>query len=272
MKTIAHATIFLALVAACGGKPAQAPENAEEAGDGGAAAPDDKAQASEPGSSSASAASGGGTPAAGDEGAKAKTPCAGFEIPDLGSLLSQAACEIGPPKEGTTPKDLKGALDIKVQADSPKIAPGSTSTITVTFKNKGKTDLPLDFIVDPEPRFDFEVYSPKGSRVDAPQGNEPALPPEVANAAVPDPQIARVTLATNGTARLTLKWSAVKYKWASKERARGALPGQGYPKEPAGPLAKGKYVLRVIMPLTNVFEGADHEVSHPSIPVEVGKL
>ncbi len=69
-----------------------------------------------------------------------------------------------------------------------------------------------------------------------------------------------------------LKWNAVKYKWASKDRAKGALPGRGYPKDPAGPLAKGKYVLRVITPLTGVVEGSEHEVSQPKTPVEVGSL
>jgi hypothetical protein len=94
----------------------------------------------------------------------------------------------------------------------------------------------------------------------------------VANAPAVEPKVARVILATQGTARLTLKWNAITYKWASKDKAKGALPGEGYPKEPAGPLAKGKYVLRVITPLTGIFEGTDHEVSHPRTPVEVGNL
>jgi hypothetical protein len=64
----------------------------------------------------------------------------------------------------------------------------------------------------------------------------------------------------------------VKYKWASKERAKGALPGRGYPREPGGPLPKGKYVLKVITPLTDVNEGIDHEMSQPKTPIEVGKL
>jgi hypothetical protein len=89
---------------------------------------------------------------------------------------------------------------------------------------------------------------------------------------VPEPKVARVTLAPLGTARLVLKWNAVKYKWASKERAKGALPGRGYPRDPAGPLAKGTYVLRVITPLTGVFEGVDHEVSQPRVQVNVAPL
>jgi hypothetical protein len=267
MKTIAPVTLLLAWLAACGGKPAQSPENAEGS-DGGAAASASadtpaKAESPEPSSSA---------PVPGDEGSKKKTACAGLDIPDLASVLSQAACEVGAAKDGAQPKDMKDALEVKVQADSPKIAPGSSATITVTFHNKSKADLPLDFIVDPEPRFDFEVYTVKGSRVDAPKGKAPSLPPEVANAPAPDQKIARVTLATNGTARLTLKWDAVKYKWASKDRAKGALPGQGYPKDPAGPLTKGKYVLRVVMPLTGVAEGSEHEVSQPRVPVEVGTL
>ena len=187
------------------------------------------------------------------------------------SVLAQPECEVA----GANPneqKDLTGVLEVKAVPDSPRIAPGSTATITVTFKNKGKVDLPLSFVVDPEPRFDFELYTLKGARVDAPKGDAPELPPEVANAPAAEPKIARVTLVQQGTARLTLKWNAVKYKWASKERAKGALPGRGYPKEPAGPLPKGSYVLRVITPLTGVFEGGDHEVSQPRVQVTVAPM
>jgi len=159
-----------------------------------------------------------------------------------------------------------------VVPDSPRIAPGSTASITVIFKNKGKGDLPLSFVVDPEPRFDFAVYTLKGARVDAPKGSAPSLPPEVANASVPEPKVARITLPQQGTAKLTLKWNAVKYKWASKDRAKGALPGQGYPRDPAGPLPKGTYILRVITPLTNVFEGVDHDASQPRVQITVAPM
>jgi hypothetical protein len=81
-----------------------------------------------------------------------------------------------------------------------------------------------------------------------------------------------VTLATQGTAKLTIPWSAVKHKWASKERAKGAIPGHGYPVEPAGPLPKGKYVIRVVTPLTGVFEGGDHEISQPRGQIAVGGI
>jgi hypothetical protein len=62
----------------------------------------------------------------------------------------------------------------------------------------------------------------------------------------------------------------VKFKWASKDKAKGAMPGRGYPREPAGPIGKGKYVLRVITPLVGVSQGVDHEVSQPRTQVEVG--
>jgi hypothetical protein len=211
------------------------------------------------------------TAAPGDDKSKKPTPCGGFDIPDLVSVLSQAACEVQNPNTSDQP-DLKDKLEIKVMPDSPRIAPGSTSTVTVTFKNKGKGDLPLNFVVDPEPRFDFAVYTMKGARVDAPSGSAPSLPPEVANASVPEAKVARVVLAQQGTAKITLKWNAVKYKWASKDRAKGALPGQGYPRDPAGPLKKGTYILRVITPLTNVFEGVDHDASQPRVQITVAPM
>jgi hypothetical protein len=264
MKPVTVLAVLLAF-AACGGakKDAAEPGNAEEtaSAEGGAAEPPAIGD-STPTSS---------TPAPGDDTAKKSSPCSGFDIGDLAAVLSQAACEVANPNPNDQ-KDVKDVLEIKVVPDSPRIAPGSTATVTVTFKNKGKGELPLNFVVDPEPHFDFEVYSLKGGRIDAPKGSAPSLPPEVANAQAPEPKVARVTLAQQGTARLTLKWEAVKYKWASKDRAKGALPGRGYPKEKAGPIPKGTYILRVVTPLTNVFEGMDHDVSQPRVQITVAPM
>ncbi len=269
MKPTSCASLALLFVlAACGGKPAQEPENTEESassGEGGAAS----SEAPTPALPETPAATGGGKPVGGDDKPKEASPCGGFEINDLLSVISQAACEAPDTKAMSEQKEMKD-LAIKVVLDSPLVAPGSTAQVTITYQNKGKADLNLNFVVDPEPRFEFEAYTLKGARADNPPGAAPALPPEVTNAPAPEQKIAKVTLAPLGTAKLTLKWDAVKYKWASKERAKGALPGRGYPREPAGPLKKGKYVLRVVTPLTGVFEGADHEVSQPRTGLTIG--
>jgi hypothetical protein len=205
-----------------------------------------------------------------DDTEKRESPCSGAAIADLLASLSQASCELpanAPAPQQPTPKD---ALEVTVTPDQPKIFPGSTAKISVVFKNKGKTKLPLDFTVDPDPRFVFELYTPKGARVDKPPGNEPALPSEAADNPAPDPHTARITLFPNGTATLVLPWQAVRYKWASKEKAKGALPGRGYPREPAGPVPRGKFVLRVVTPLTNVEEGVEHELTQPRAKIEIG--
>jgi hypothetical protein len=207
-----------------------------------------------------------------DMGERKAMSCGGANIADLAAVLAQASCEVPNRKPDEPDVDVKDQLEIKVETDSPKVAPGASAKVTITFHNKGKKVLPLDFVVDPEPRFDFEVYTLKGSRVDKPAGDEPLLPPEVSNAAPPEKSMARVTLAPNGTATVTGSWSAVKYKWASKDKAKGASPGHGYPREPAGPIAKGKYVLRVITPLVGISEGVDHEISQPRTQVEIGSL
>jgi hypothetical protein len=254
---------LLVAVSACGGakKTADSPGHDEETSEGGAA--DVPAPADRPPS--------GGAHAPGDDAAKKPMPCSGLDIPDLAAALSQTACEVAKP-DPAGQKDLKDSLEIKVVPDSPRIAPGGTANVTVTFRNKGKGDLPLNFMIDPEPHFDFDVYTLKGARADAPPGAAPALPAGVASAEASEPKVARITLAQQGTAKLTLKWTAVKHKWASKERAKGALPGRGYPRDPAGPLAKGTYILRVVTPLTNVFEGVDHEMSQPRVQVTVAPI
>ena len=217
MRITACASFALLALAFCGGKkPPEEPPNRRNArGDRNPLPPADDSPPPVAGAAGTNK----------DEGKK-PGPCGGFELPDLLSVISQAACEVGAVNPSAQARDLKDVLEIRVVPDSPRIAPGSTSTITVMFKNKGKTDLPLDFVVDPEPRFDFEVYTLKGARVDAPKTPAPSLPPEVANATVPEAKVARITLAQQGTAKLSLKWVAVKYKWASKERAKGALPGR----------------------------------------------
>ncbi len=85
--------------------------------------------------------------------------------------------------------------------------------------------------------------------------------------------MARVTLATQGTATLKLLRERREVQVGRQGSARkGASPGHGYPREPAGPLPKGQYILRVITPLTGVFEGVDHEVSQPRVQVMVAPM
>jgi hypothetical protein len=236
-------------------------ENAKD-GDGGDSLPPDRPMMSDNGPSVPVTVK--------DDTSKKAMSCGGATIPDLLAVLSQSACEVANAKPDEPQKDLKGQLEVKVVTDAPKVAPGATAQVTVTFHNKGKTVLPLDFALDPEPRFDFEVYTLKGTRADKPAGDSPALPPDVQNAPEPDKAVARVTLAPNGTATMTTSWTAVKFKWASKDKAKGAVPGRGYPHEPGAPLPKGKYALRVITPLVGVSEESDHELSQPRVLVDIG--
>jgi hypothetical protein len=196
--------------------------------------------------------------------------CGGASIPNLLSVISQTACEV--PKatpDNEKEHDVKDSLDVKVTVDTAKVAPGGRATLTLTLHNKGKADLPLDFVADPEPRFDLEVYTMKGSRAENPPGAEPALPSSVTDQGAPDKAISRITLSPGGTATLALPWEAVKYKWASVDRAKGATPGMHYPRDVAGPLPKGKYAVKIVMPLVGISEGSDHEISQPRVPVEV---
>jgi len=259
----------LFVLAGCGGekKTAEQPQNAEEtppAASAAAGGAGDVPSPAEPTAAPATRAT-----VEGDDTEKPPAACGGVDIPDLLSVISQAACEAPDVKPDGPEKDVKDALELKMSVDPPNVAPGAHAQVTIAYKNKGKKALPLYFVVDPEPRFDFETLSLKGKRMDNPSAPAPALPPEVTNSTVAEPKVARVTLAPQGTAKLTLKWDAVKYKWVSQRRAKGAPAGHGYPREPAGPLPRGKYVLRVVTPLTGVVEGVDHEISQPKTPVGV---
>jgi hypothetical protein len=282
MRLIASAiTLFLAFASCANKKPAEEPENSDESASSEESTSESKKATdkpeteSDPAQSNALATSGIGRGLSAraekatvkDDTEREAVPCSGMKIANLLASISQAACELPEGATASTQQAKKDILEVTLAA-APKIAPGSTAQIGIVLKNKGKTKLPLDFTVDPDPRFTFELYTPKGARVDKPAGNEPALPAEVSDAAL-EARLARVTLDPNGTATLVLPWQAVKYKWAPKEKAKGALAGHGYPREPAGPLPRGKYVLRIVMPLANVDETVDHEITQPRVNIEI---
>jgi hypothetical protein len=274
-RTHGLALCTLLSLAACMNTPGpQEPENSDEEPSGDkkknpdAISPDDSSGSSMLGS--------GGTPSApmkehatikDDTEKKGKVSCGGANIPDLLAIVGQTACEVPKATPDNEPTRDAKDLEIKVSIDAPKVPPGTKASVTVTFHNKGKTEMPLDFVADPEPRFDLELYTLKGKRADNPPGAEPALP---GGGEAPEKAISRVTLAPQGTAKLVLPWEANKYKWVPAEKAKGALPGQHYPREVAGPLPKGKYSLKVVMPLVGIAEGSDHEISQPRLAVEVG--
>ena len=205
-----------------------------------------------------------------DGGAPTDTPekkpdvCTALEI-DLANALSQSACEVPNQKPQQKPRELKGVLDIKVTASSATMSPGGHVDLTVTFTNKGKDPLPLDFTIDPLPRFVVEAYDKKGKRAELPIGKEPTRKDSSAAASI---STARVTLVTSGTAKVTIGWDAKKTRWAP-EKVKGTPVEQGYPRVATGPLGAGTYTLRVVTPLTNVFEGMDKDVSAPKVEVTV---
>lgn len=194
--------------------------------------------------------------------------CTGFEL-DLGQALLQSACEVPNAKPDEKPKDVKGVLEVKVVPSAASTTPGGKMDLTIIFTNKTAQPVSLDFLVDPTPRFTVEVYDAKtNKRVDLPAG-EPPPPPKGAKRPEPSkPSTARVTLVAQGTGKLVVPWEAFRTKWAP-EKFKGTPPEMGYPRSPAGPLAKGKYRLRVVTPLTGVFEGIDKEVSAPKVEIGV---
>ncbi len=210
-----------------------------------------------------------------DAGASADEPkskasaCTGFDL-DLMAALIQSACEVQNPSPSAPQKDMKGLLEVKVTTSANKVAPGGHVDVIVTFINKGKEPLPLDFVLDPTPRFMVEAYDAKNKRIDMPAGAPPPYPAGTGDRPPANQGVARVTLVPNGTAHVKLGWDANRMKWAP-DKVKGTPPEMGYPRSPNGPLGGGKYSLRVVTPLTNVAEGSEHDVSAPKTPIEVGK-
>jgi hypothetical protein len=251
--TAALATLAL-FAAACGnGKPAETASTeseggAEESTDGGAAENT-------------------------DGGGEKKDECVGFDIANLEDILLKETCEEHDVKpDSISPVDLKGKLEVTVAASPMRSAPGGKVDLLVTFTNKTKDPLTLHFRIDPVPRFETEAYDTKklAKRADMPAGNAPPPPKGATQPPASEPKSARVTIAANGTARARVPWEAVKMKWAP-DKYRGTPPERGYPRTAAGPLPKGKYLVKVMTPLVGVSEGVDHEMSAPRVEIEVEK-
>jgi hypothetical protein len=235
-------------------KPATDSTGASDADAGGATAANDNAPAA-PGS-------------ADDSSGPKKDECSVFDEPNIEGVLLKSACEA--PTPTGQPPDTSKTLAVKVSISPNVLAPGAHGDVLVSFTNKSASVIPLYFTIDPMPRFDIETYNVKGLRMDLPKNSPPPLPAGVAPREPGEAKTARIMLAPNGTARMPLSWDAVKTRWAP-EKLKGTPPEKGYPRAPAGALPKGKYSLKVVTPLINVFEGIDHEVSQPRVEVVVKK-
>lgn len=254
-RLIAVGLCLALFTAACGGKKdAENPKKGH--GDGGG---DDSAESSE--------GADGGT-AEGDAGPK-KDECVGFDVASLEDILSKAPCEVPNQRpDSMEPKDMKGKIEVKVDASPTSSAPGGKVDLLVSIANKTKEPITLNFRIDPTPRFDIEVLDKKGKRVDVPTTPPPS--PKTGESQPPpaDPKTAKLTIAAGGTARQRVTWEAVKTAWAP-EKVKGWPPEKGFPRKPAGPIAKGKYTIKVQTPLVGVQEGAEHELSAPKVEIEV---
>jgi len=200
------------------------------------------------------------TPNSGTPSAAKEAACTSGDFESLEEALKQ--CDSAMPRAGDVPSGMRDKLEVRVISGTPSISPGGRVDLTLTLKNKSGEPLPLYFSGDPNPRFEVEALDAKGRRVDLPTGK----PPKTPTVPTRDVKSARITLAPGGTARVKIPWDAVKTRWAP-EKAK-SWEGRGYPRAGAGPLAAGKYTLRIVLPLIGVFEKGELEL--PKVPMEVG--
>jgi hypothetical protein len=256
---VASLLCLLVLAAGCGGNQRPAETSSSDSDGGGASGADGAASAEK-----------------GDNGPEAekKDECVGSDIANVEDMLLKSSCEEADVKpDSLAPIDLKGKLEVTVTSSPTKLGAGGKADLMVTYANKSKDPLILHFKIDPLPRFEVEVWNQpttKGpKRADLPAGSPPPPPKGATQPPASEAKSARITLAAGGTARARIPWEAVKMKWAP-ERFRGTPPERGYPRAAAGPLPKGKYIVKVVTPLVGVFEGVDHEMSTPKVDVEIG--
>lgn len=182
--------------------------------------------------------------------------CTGGKFDALDETLRK--CDSAMPRTSEVPGGMRDKLDVRLATSKSSIAPGGRVELTLSMKNRSIGPLQLYFTGEPEPRFEVEALDARGKRADLPSGKPPktpALPPR-------DARASRITLAPGGTARVKVPWDAVKTRWAP-ERVMMGWEGRGYPRAPAGPIAAGRYTLRMVLPLVG-------EVDLPKIAVAVG--
>lgn len=199
------------------------------------------------------------TPNSGTPSAAKEAACTSGDFESLDDALKQ--CDASMPRPGEVPAGMREKLDVRVTPSTPSITPGGRVDLTVTLKNKSPDPLPLFFSGDPNPKFEVEAVDAKGKRVDLPSGKPPKTPAMPAR----DVKASRIILSPGGTARVRVQWDAVKTRWAP-EKVK-TWDGRGYARAPSGPLAPGKYTLRLVLPLIGVIEKGDLDV--PKVPIEV---
>jgi hypothetical protein len=203
------------------------------------------------------------TPNSGTPSART-SECAVGESDDLEATLKE--CEVPMPKKSELPSPIREKLELRVTASTPTITGGGQVDLTVFMRNKSKEPLPLFFTGEPDPRFEVEALDAKGRRVDIPTGKHPAYPKGY-SAPTREAKASRVTLLPGAAAKVKVAWVASKMRWAPEKLKE--WDRSGYPRVPSGDLSRGKYTLRVSVPLIGVFEKG--EMSPPKTTVEVTK-
>jgi hypothetical protein len=226
----------------------------------------DEADPSHPVAAASGSASGADGSGGSDKSAQVDKVCVGSDL-NLDEALSKPACISAAPLE-TNANTFGSALEATLLAQPTSVDPGGHVELTLVLRNKGKTDLPLKFKVDPFARFLVEVYDSSHRRADAPTGDHPPPPKDYAPPPEPDAKLATVVLKPNGTARVSVPWDAVKTVWAPEKLKKGTPAGGGFPRKPAGPLPKGVYTAKVIPPFNTVFDGFEP----PSVDLAIGNV
>ncbi len=188
----------------------------------------------------------------------AKDACSGGEIDPLDDALKQ--CEVPMPKNADIPSGMKDKLEVRITPSTSQIAPGGRVDVTLVLRNKSNDPVPLFFSGDPIPRFEVEAFDAKGKRVDVPAGKQPPWPKGTAPP-TREVKASKVILDKGGVARVKVPWDAVKMKWAPT--IAKTWEGRGFPRVPGGPLPKGTYNLRLVVPILN-------DIDIPKVPVDVG--
>jgi hypothetical protein len=171
-------------------------------------------------------------------------------VTEVEAILAKPACAT----DAALDVGLGGRLAVSVSPTVTSIVPGGHVDFAITLENLTKGELPLYFRLNPGLETTVSAFDKNGKQADKPTGTPPHRAP-------PPVRTARVILRPGAKIHLAAGWDAVARKWGNDAGIERAMAGAD--------LKKGKYTLRVFLPLIGVVEGENREVTTAKIPITI---
>lgn len=138
-------------------------------------------------------------------------------------------------------RDLRGVLEARVIVDPSRVKSWEEVSVCLSLRNLGELPIDLSFVAHEGPMMDLAVSGPDSDEMVYPPPNPPMI-------SRPGPPYAiGLTLMPEGEIFHEAEWVAARYAWILDAGGPVPIPLRGYNSavRPVGPLAPGRYMIRV---------------------------